>query len=51
MTCFAFSLALKQRLGETRTWPSHSTVTGWQEFLVPIKLQHYASRLLFLLNF
>ena len=43
--CFALSLALKQRLGETRKWPSHTTVTGWQEFLLPIRFQLYASRL------
>ena len=51
MTCFAFSTALKQRLWETRKCPSHSTVTGCQEFLVPIKLQHYASRLLLFVEF
>ena len=51
ITCFALSLALKQRLGETWKWPSHSTVTGWQEFLFPIKFQHYASRLLLFVDF
>ena len=51
ITCFALSLALKQRLWETRKWPSHSTVTGWQEFLFPIKFQHYASRLLLFVDF
>ena len=36
---FALSLVLKQRLG---VWNglAHSTVTGWQECLVPIKFQH-----------
>ena len=51
ITCFALSLALKQRLGLTQKWPSHSTVTGWQEFLFPIKFQHYASRLLRFVDF
>ena len=51
ITCFALNLALKQRLEETRKWPSHSTATGWQAFLFPIKFQHYASCLLLLLTF
>ena len=36
---------------ETWKWPSHSTVTGWQEFLFPIKFQHYGSRLLLFVDF
>ena len=51
ITCFALSLALKQRIRETRKWPSQSTVTWWQEFLSPIKFQHYASRLLLFVDF
>ena len=51
ITCFALSLALKQRIGLSRKWPSHSTVTGWQEFLFPITFQNYASRLLRFVDF